>query len=154
METHSQRNTQQRQAVLEELRKLTSHPTAATLYEIVRRRLPKISLGTVYRNLELLTRLGTIQKLEVGGEEARYDGNVQRHGHVRCVKCGRVDDIDAPSLDLSGGTANDSGAYQLLDYRIQFLGICPQCRAGARNTGSLGKAPVEPDETANDSLQP
>ena len=99
----TQRNTRQRQVILEELQKLTSHPTAAGLYEIVRRRLPKISLGTVYRNLELLARTGLIQKLEFGGGEARFDGNVDRHDHVRCVRCGRVDDISAPPLDLFGG---------------------------------------------------
>jgi len=54
----TQRNTRQRQVVLEELRKLTSHPTAAELYEITRARLPKISLGTVYRNLEVLAENG------------------------------------------------------------------------------------------------
>jgi Fur family transcriptional regulator, ferric uptake regulator len=154
----SQRNTRQRQIILEELQKLTSHPTAAVLYEIVRRRLPKISLGTVYRNLELLARTGLILKLDIGGSEARFDGNVHRHDHVRCVQCGRVDDIHGPPLDLSGGKANDfggytvsgqdcpafsipnrigqtkpCGAYQLLGYRLQYFGVCPQCRAGAGN---------------------
>jgi Fur family ferric uptake transcriptional regulator len=128
-----QRNTRQRQVILEELQRLTSHPTAAGLYEIVRRRLPRISLGTVYRNLEMLARLGLIQKLDLGGSEARFDGNVHRHDHVRCVRCGRVDDILGPPLDLSGGNADDSGGYQLLGYRLQYLGVCPQCRAGAGN---------------------
>ena len=71
-----QRTTRQRQVILEELQKLQSHPTAAALYEIVRRRVPKISLGTVYRNLELLARTGLIRKLEFAGAEARFDGNV------------------------------------------------------------------------------
>jgi Fur family transcriptional regulator, ferric uptake regulator len=98
------------------------------LYEIVRRRLPKISLGTVYRNLDLLARTGVIQKLDFGGGEARFDGNVQRHDHLRCVRCGRVDDVFAPSLDLLGGAANDWGGYHILGHRLEFFGICPQCR--------------------------
>ena len=86
-----QRNTRQRQVILEELQKLTSHPTAAVLYDIVRRRLPKISLGTVYRNLELLARMGMVQKLELAGGEARFDGNVApaRPCAVRAMRPGR-----------------------------------------------------------------
>ena len=80
-----QRNSRQRQVILEELRKLTSHPTAAVLYAVVRRRLPKISLGTVYRNLELLARMGVVQKLELAGGEARFDG--RSLGTTMCGAC-------------------------------------------------------------------
>lgn len=125
-----QRNTRQRQVILEELRKLTSHPTAVGIYEIVRRRLPKISLGTVYRNLELLARTGLVRKLEMGNAESRFDGNVAPHDHVRCVRCGRVDDVSGPPLDLLGGPANDLHGYQILGHRLEYLGICSQCRNG------------------------
>jgi Fur family transcriptional regulator, ferric uptake regulator len=128
MKTPSQRHSRQRQVILEELQKLTSHPTAVGLYEIVRQRLPRISLGTVYRNLDLLTRTGIIQKLEFGGEEARFDGNLTPHQHVRCVKCGRVDDIHGPQLDLLGGAKHDFNGYCVLGHRIEFFGVCPQCK--------------------------
>ena len=124
-----QRTTRQRQVILEELQKLQSHPTAAALYEIVRRRVPRISLGTVYRNLELLARTGVIRKLEFAGAEARFDGNVSRHDHLRCVRCGRVDDIHGPPLDLTGGSANDWRNYRILGHRVEVFGICPQCSA-------------------------
>ncbi len=124
----SHRSTKQRKVILEELQKVTSHPTAVGLYQIVRRRLPKISLGTVYRNLDLLTRLGMVQKLEFGGEESHFDGNVQRHDHVRCVQCGRVGDIPRPPLDLLGGMTDDSSGYRILGCRLEFFGICPQCQ--------------------------
>ena len=122
------RNTKQRQVILEELRKLTSHPTAVGIYRIVVRRLPKISLGTVYRNLDLLTKSGVIQKLEFGSEEARFDGNLAPHHHIRCVKCGRVDDIHSPPLDLLGGVTDDLGGYHVLGHRVEFFGLCPQCK--------------------------
>jgi Fur family transcriptional regulator, ferric uptake regulator len=127
MNSQSQRHSRQRQVILEELQKLTTHPTAVVLYQIVRQRLPKISLGTVYRNLDLLTRTGIIQKLEFGGEEARFDGNPTPHQHVRCVKCGRVDDIHGLPLDLFGGVKNDFNGYCVLGHRIEFFGVCPQC---------------------------
>ena len=76
------RNSQQREVILDELQKLYSHPTAATLYEAVRKRLPRISLGTVYRNLDLMAKKGLIKKLEFGGSEARFDGNPDQHFHI------------------------------------------------------------------------
>lgn len=123
-----QRNTPQRKVILEELQKLNSHPTAVGLYEIVRQRCPKVSLGTIYRNLELLTGMGVIQKLEYSGAEARFDGNAERHDHLRCIRCGRVDDVDGPPLDLSRAKGHDLGGYEILDHRLEFVGICPQCR--------------------------
>ncbi len=125
----SRRNTRQREVILEELQRLTSHPTAVGLYQIVRRRLPKISLGTIYRNLELLAEMGTIQKLEFGAAEARFDGNLQQHDHVRCVHCGRVGDVHGAPIDLSGIGGHDWGGYEILGHRLEFLGICPRCRS-------------------------
>jgi Fur family ferric uptake transcriptional regulator len=80
------RTTRQRQVILEELQKLTSHPTAAEVYEIVRKRLPKVSLGTVYRNLELLAQNRTIQKLDISSTEAEILGyRIEFVG--TCPKC-------------------------------------------------------------------
>ena len=93
MITTPQRNTRQRKVILEELKKLKCHPTATELYEAARSRIPKISLGTVYRNLELLASNGIIKKLEFSGAEARFDGNTSKHYHARCIHCGRVDDV-------------------------------------------------------------
>ena len=123
-----QRKTRQRQVILDELRNLASHPSAAELYEIVRRRLPKISLGTVYRNLDQLVEAGEILKLEIAGSQARFDGNVSEHHHVRCVQCGRVADIhNLPVEPVSCGiTTHDN--YEILGYHLEFTGLCPECR--------------------------
>ncbi len=131
-DTKPHRNTVQRQVILEELQKVTSHPTAAGVYELVRRRVPKISLGTVYRNLELLARTGAIQKLEHGTDEARFDADTTRHDHIRCVQCGRVDDIHAPAVDLVGGATDDFNDYRVLGFRVEFFGLCPQCRGNEK----------------------
>ena len=123
-----QRNTQQRRVILEELQNLTSHPTAADMYEIVRKRLPKISLGTVYRNLELLAQNRTIQKLDISGTEARFDGNPERHCHIRCVVCGRVGDLHDLPPDPLRKKIKEANGWEILDYRIEFVGTCPTCR--------------------------
>ncbi len=132
-----QRNTVQRQVILEELQKVKTHPTAVGVYDLVRRRLPNISLGTVYRNLELLSRQGVIQKLEYGSGEARFDGNPARHHHIRCVECNRVEDIHGPTLDVLGVVENDCSDYLVLGCHMEYFGLCPQCRdLGADSSNS------------------
>jgi Fur family transcriptional regulator, ferric uptake regulator len=122
------RKTQQRQVILEELQKLTSHPTAVDVYETVRRRLPRISLGTVYRNLELLAELGSIRKLEIGVGQARFDGNMEHHHHIRCQSCGNVGDVEIPPLDLAALECKNAGGYEVQGHNLEFFGICPQCQ--------------------------
>lgn len=122
------RVTRQRQVLLDELRKVCNHPTADELYQMARQRLPRISLGTVYRNLELMAENGMIQKLEVGGTQKRFDGNVVPHCHVRCLGCGRVDDLEL-SLDLDlDALARKRTGYTILRHSIEFSGLCPDCR--------------------------
>jgi Fur family ferric uptake transcriptional regulator len=95
---------------------------------MVRKRLPKISLGTVYRNLEMLTQKGLIQKLETVGNQKRFDGNVMEHSHIRCLHCGKIDDLDAePQVDIRE-TIRQIKQYELIGYWIECLGICDACR--------------------------
>ena len=123
------RMTPQRKILLEELRKLHTHPTADELYEVVRKRLPHISLGTVYRNLEILSRKGIIRKIELGGTQKRFDGDLEIHQHIRCTECGRIDDLPAGTavtscdMDLIEQTG-----YEVIERRVEFIGICPDCR--------------------------
>ena len=122
------RHTRQRQVVLEELQGLTSHPTATDLYEIVRKRLPNISLGTVYRNLELLAGNNIIRKLELSSGKTRYDGDLASHNHVRCVNCGRVDDLSDLPGEVVGDQPQELNGYKILGHRLEFYGVCPGCR--------------------------
>lgn len=127
------RNTRQRQVILEELRKLKSHPTAAELYDITKRRLPRLSLGTVYRNLELLARNGMILKLDMSGKEARFDGDVSSHLHVRCLVCGRVADIFDVSIDSLMNEYKTLNGYDIMGFRMEYVGVCPECRGAANS---------------------
>jgi len=125
------RMTTQRQVILEELRRLTSHPTADEVYTRVRRRLPKVSLATVYRNLEILSQNGTIQKLDVSGTQRRFDATVDQHYHIRCTRCGRVDDVPLdPVIELEHAL-HDQCHYEVTGHWVEFSGICPDCRKGA-----------------------
>ena len=122
------RMTEQRRVILEELKKVTSHPTADEVYEMVRNRLPKVSLGTIYRNLDILSESGMIQRLEVGGSQMRFDANIEDHYHIRCTRCGTIADI--PKRSIPGIEDIFSGAlgYEITGHRIELVGICPDCR--------------------------
>lgn len=122
------RNSKQRQVILEELLKATSHPTADELFALVRRRLPRISLGTVYRNLDVLCRWGKVARLQTGGGQYRFDGNSTSHYHVFCLKCGRADDVAGPSVHIDPAQFRGLEAYEVTGYRLFFVGACSQCR--------------------------
>jgi len=124
--TKEHRITRQRMVILDELRKVSSHPSADDMYEIVRKILPRISLGTVYRNLEVLTEMGLIRKLEINGGVMRFDGDVSKHYHLNCVQCGKVFDIpeDEVSIQFSSDTVN---GFHVIDYTLNFVGLCDKC---------------------------
>lgn len=128
------RLTTQRQVILEELGKVKSHPTANELYDMVRKRLPRIGLGTVYRNLELMAENGIILKLEVGGTQKRFDATTEAHYHIRCSQCGKVDDIDIPVMGTLVQAASDSSSYQITGHHVEFTGICGSCQGTKEET--------------------
>ena len=127
-EPQFQRRTRQREVILEELRKVKSHPTAVGLYELVRHRLPKISLGTVYRNLEQLCGSGEVCRLPADGAEARFDADTQPHDHVRCVRCGRLADLPGTPTTLTLETLDETAGFEIIGYRLEYLGLCAACR--------------------------
>ena len=131
MNSKQERMTRQRKVIIEELSKVKSHPTAYDIYEMVRSKLPQISLGTVYRNLEHLSSRGMIRKLDMGKDQRRFDATVDEHMHIRCLSCGKVEDLSLnPSLDIVTMIKNVSSqsGYEVLGCKMEFHGICPQCR--------------------------
>jgi Fur family transcriptional regulator, peroxide stress response regulator len=137
------RRTRQREVVLEIVRSTMDHPTAEWVYRQARRRLPRISLGTVYRNLKGLVEERAIREIHAGGDSARFDGNTGRHYHIRCVACGRVND-----LPLSVDTRVEDRAAQAMNYRVvghqvEVLGVCPVCQAVNLNENHSRLDPFE-----------
>ena len=127
MQTHSNlRMTRQRKVILEELRKVKTHPSADEVYEMVRKRLPRISLGTVYRNLEILSESGDIQKLEPGCSLKRFDGDTSEHCHIRCVRCDRIADAPLPDVKFDLELV-ESSDFEITGHRLEFLGLCSEC---------------------------
>ena len=121
--------TKQREVIIEELRSVTTHPTADQIYEMVRKRLPKISIGTIYRNLDILSEINMIQKIEWGGTQKRFDGNIEDHHHVRCRVCGKVEDLMSDPIAADEIEKIYSGAkgYYELTHKLELVGVCPEC---------------------------
>ncbi len=121
------RSTQQRRVILEELQKVTSHPTAEEMYGIVKKILPKISLGTVYRNLDFLAETGEIRKIDSAGAVRRFDGDISPHMHARCLCCEKIIDIfETSSIDL--GLENMKlNSFTIFSASIMYEGICHDC---------------------------
>lgn len=122
------RHSRQRQAIFDLLRASRAHPTAAAIYDGLRARLPRLSLGTVYRNLEILRGQGLVRVLGGNRRETRYDGCSVPHGHFCCRICGRIED-----LPLSGTLARALPALarksgRIEEVRLEACGICHRCQ--------------------------
>jgi len=119
---------------------LTSHPSADEVFQRVRRKLPRISLGTVYRNLEELSEQDLILKLETAGAKKRFDGNTEAHYHLRCLGCGQIVDLPLPPIGaLDDMSFKDLDGCQVIGHHLEFYGYCQACRA-AREKEEGGKA--------------
>lgn len=128
------RMTRQRRIILEELKNLHSHPTADEVYETVRKRMPRISLGTVYRNLEILSQWGLAQKLDLAGARRRFDGSTEAHYHVRCLGCGQIEDVPGEPLQNLEESVRGNTDFEIIGHRLNFLGFCPSCRPETTQT--------------------
>ncbi len=129
METNEKRGvrlSRQRETILTELCKVKTHPTADEVYEMVRKIMPRISLGTVYRNLDFLSNQGVVLRLGGAGTQKRFDGNPVPHPHLRCSVCGRVEDVEYP-LSLPELPDGETMGYTDLRCDVEFVGVCPQC---------------------------
>jgi Fe2+ or Zn2+ uptake regulation protein len=115
--------TAQRQVIFGLLHENSIHPTAEAIHDEAQKRVPGISLRTVYQTLNDLTAMGEIQTLEFGTGSARFDPNVSDHHHAVCDACGAVRDVHVSSLP----TMKNAGDFVVLDTHVVFRGLCNSC---------------------------
>ena len=122
------RNSRQRNRLRELLKDRRDHPDAQTVYMEMRKSFPSVSLGTVYRNLMLLTEEHELQSINVGDGRIHFDPNIAPHAHFYCKKCGRV--LDLMTYDRTYELIKD----QIEDFdgkldecSLSFKGICADC---------------------------
>lgn len=132
-ESARQRRSRQREVILEELRKLKTHPRSDELYQIVRQRIPNVSLGTVYRNLDRLQREGLALEIYCG-DFVRYDGNTRSHDHFMCRICRRVWDFGDTHVEREAAPQQTAEGFQVDGQYTVFSGLCPDCLARQRDT--------------------
>ncbi len=121
------KHSRQRDAIRQNLVHRYDHPTAETVYLDIRREFPNVSLGTVYRNLSLLSDLGEIQKITTGAGPDRFDGNPKPHCHFQCQVCNCVMDIPFENQEELNTRANKDFPGVIQGNSIQFYGLCPDC---------------------------
>ncbi len=119
--------SRQREAIKEYLMNTKEHPTADTVYMNIRETYPNISLGTVYRNLNLLVEQGEIQKLNCQDGCDRFDGNTKQHYHFLCRDCGKVFDIEMESIEHINVIAGAKFGGKVDGHITFFYGKCPEC---------------------------
>ena len=128
------RQTRQRTAILRALQSTDCHPTADWVYTEVKKDLPRISLGTVYRLLGVLTEEGMVSVLPLGDGAKRYDGQPGPHHHVVCIECGQLNDVpDLVSSDARTEIERRTG-YAVSYLRLDWYGLCSVCRASLKDT--------------------
>ena len=130
------RQTKQRQAVLEVLRGTRTHPDAAWIFQEVRRSLPSISLGTVYRALDTLSQEGVVATIERAGERTRYDYKHADHHHVVCRGCHAIFDVDlGAASDVRPHDTFLPAGFRVTEVVLEFHGLCADCQERESGAG-------------------
>jgi Fe2+ or Zn2+ uptake regulation protein len=121
------RRTKQRAAILELLRGDYIHLTADQIYDEVRKEIPNISKGTVYRNLKVLQEMGLVSEVSLNDTVSRFEAKRDDHYHFRCQGCGRVLDVDEPiNKELDRRIAEKTG-FKISYHQLEFRGLCQEC---------------------------
>lgn len=117
----------QRERIYETVAKSAEHPTAHMIYESLHAELPKLSLGTVYRDLNQLYDAGRILKIAMPDGQCRFDKTVRAHAHIVCEVCGQVADVRLPPFESIQSTVLEETAYRLRACDVVLRGLCKNC---------------------------
>lgn len=121
------KRSKQREIIFQVLQETHTHPTAEWVFRETRKRLLKISLGTIYRNLHILTHQKRIRELDFGEGFHRYDANCGQHSHFVCTKCKTVTDVEITLIDVLSEPVRWALPGVVESHRLDFVGICNAC---------------------------
>jgi Fur family peroxide stress response transcriptional regulator len=125
--------TPQRFEIYRELASSTAHPSAEDIYRRIRKRMPTVSLDTVYRTLTTFKENGLISRVEVFDDPARFDANIDHHHHFICTECRRVVDIDWPEFDSLKLPEEIGNLGRVNQPHAELHGICSECLSKKKN---------------------
>lgn len=121
--------TPQRLAIIKILSESKGHPSVEDIYKQLQKNFPGVSEATVYRNILLIKSLGEVLELGFAGESTHYDGRKPNpHPHIICISCRKIIDPDLESLNEMTKEITEESGFEILTYRLDFFGICPECR--------------------------
>jgi Fe2+ or Zn2+ uptake regulation protein len=127
-----QRNTVQRQIIIDALKKLHNHPTIEKVYTEIQKDHPAVSKTTIYRNLRQLANNGVIRKVSLPDGLERYDDRNSHHYHFKCRNCGKIFDVDMEYLGRIDNTIQGKYGFQVDEHELVFRGICTKCGRTAK----------------------
>lgn len=149
------RLTAQKKAILGCVRNYwPTHPTSQMVFEKVKKKMPSISLGTVYRNLNTLRETGYVEEIVVHNESSRYDSRVDAHLHFMCDDCNELFDIDNPNLLKSHTRRLKDQGFIVQRSSIMFHGLCQKCRKKSDSVdqaGCVAHGKIKPQVKQNNS---
>ena len=122
------RYSYQREIIYNAIAGTKVHPTAEYIYDHLKREHPKLSLGTVYRNLQYLSEKGDILKISVPNGPDRYDGDISHHYHAICSVCGGISDVSLDYFADIDKLVEDYTGYKVVSHEIMFKVICDKCK--------------------------
>ena len=140
----SNRHTLQRSLILEAVKELHCHATADDIYYLIVTKHPNISRGTVYRNLNLLSDIGEIRKVEIPSGADRFDHECHPHYHARCIECNRVFNVDMEFISDLQKNIKDTQGFEFTGHDLIFKGICLECN-GRRESNHKTESYEKPD---------
>ncbi len=121
--------TSQRRAVLEALKDFKGHPSAEEVYLVVKKRNPKVALGTVYQALSVLEEIGLIEAKHWSESPVRYDLNTEPHHDIRCIRCGEVTEIPGIEFEDFAARIRENTPYEVTNASLVIEGVCPGCQS-------------------------
>lgn len=122
------RYSHQRERIFRAVVESCEHPTANMVYEQLKADMPRLSLGTVYRNLNQLADAGRLKKIPLADGSCRFDKTTESHSHIICEVCGCVADVHLPSLQALEQVIEDETDFTLRSYDVVLRGVCGKCR--------------------------
>lgn len=120
--------SKQREKILEYVKSVKTHPTAKIVYDKLKSEIPNLSLGTVYRNLDILSETGRLRRIKIANDKDRFDGDLTSHYHAMCVNCGQIFDVQAFNLELSDDYIQKKLNCVVLSHDIIFNILCSKCK--------------------------
>ena len=120
------RYSRQRELILRKVNAMCNHPTAEEIYEAAGKESPGLSLGTVYRNLNVLAEAGLVRRVAIPGQADRFDHTLRQHSHLYCTCCGKVEDVELDDAAIMKTILQGNDTVR--DYSLVVFGVCDDCR--------------------------